>query len=182
MPRSALTTVVLLLLLALVQGCSNDHKADEARAGAAAEGPTKNSMTQGSVTSAALEPLIIGRFSSDELFQAGGGGCGLSLWEPGTSPFADGFVFFHGLGDAQAFILVDGELRRLSLSASGGEEIFGRQTDQTFTGEDGAISVQLTVVPGPQDAPEFVPVQEGRLVVRKGDRLAELAVVGDAGC
>jgi hypothetical protein len=84
--------------------------------------------------------------------------------------------------EARAFILVDGRLRRLSLSASSGEEVFGQRTDQTFTSDDGAISVRITVVFGTQEAPEVIPVREGPLVVSEGDRLAEREVVGDAGC
>ena len=127
-------------------------------------------------------PIKVGTFTTDELFAAGGGGCGMSLWPVNTNPQQEGFLFFHGLGDSKALMLFDGKMTNLSRKASQGEEFYGQQTQQVFMTEDGKISVEVTVNLGAEGEIESVNISNGTITVTAEDKTQKFSVVGDAGC
>ena len=127
-------------------------------------------------------PIEVNTFTFDKLFEAGGGGCGMTLWEPGTSPREDGALFFHGLEDAMAFMVFDGEISKLSRTSASGEDFYGQQTAQTFITGDGAIAVQVSVTLGTSGEIESVSIPEGTITINTQGQTKDIPVVGDAGC
>ncbi|MGK7937063.1 MAG: hypothetical protein AB4206_14920 [Xenococcaceae cyanobacterium] len=124
----------------------------------------------------------VGRFTTDELFEAGGGGCGMSLWKPETNPQKDGLLFFHGLEDAMSFMVFDGKMAKLNRTNSSGEDFYGQKTDQTFITEDNKITVEVKITPGAAGEIESVSIPSGTITVITEGQTQELPVVGDAGC
>ncbi len=124
----------------------------------------------------------VGTFTSDQLFEAGGGGCGMTLWKPETNPQKDGFLFFHGLEDAMSFMVFDSKMTKLNRTNSSGEDFYGQQTDQTFITEDNEITIQVKITPGAKGEIESVNIPSGTITVIKQGQTQELPVIGDAGC
>ena len=141
---------------------------------------TSTNTDAGQETSAL--PIEVNTFTFDKLFEAGGGGCGMTLWEPGTSPREDGALFFHGLEDAMAFMVFDGEISKLSRTSASGEDFYGQQTAQTFITGDGAIAVQVSVTLGTSGEIESVSIPEGTITINTQGQTKDIPVVGDAGC
>lgn len=63
-------------------------------------------------------PIMVDTFTTDELFEAGGGGCGMSLWKPDSNTQQDGFLFFNGLDESPALMVFDGEITPLRRTLS----------------------------------------------------------------
>jgi len=82
-------------------------------------------------------PVEFSTYSADELFAAGGGGCGMTLLSSGADFRTDGMLFFNGLESAKgsAFMKLNGGLRRLVRTAASGEVFYGQQTNQSFETE-----------------------------------------------
>lgn len=128
-------------------------------------------------------PIEVGVFESiNALFDAGGGGCGMSLSKTGTSPQANKTLFFHGIPENPALMIFDGQVRRLSRTAASGEEFYGQQTSQTFMTEDDAVVVQVNVALGAEGEIESVNLPEGLLTIETQGQKLNIPVVGDAGC
>ena len=130
-------------------------------------------------------PVAVGTYTSDELFAAGGGGCGMTLWEKGTNFRENGGLFFNGFsntGDGEAFVMLDSELVPLTRTAASGEAFYGQQTSQTFEAKDGAVDVDVDVTLGEPGEIESVAISEGTVTIEAEGQTKELSVVGDAGC
>ncbi|MGB3299977.1 MAG: hypothetical protein WBA76_17065 [Phormidesmis sp.] len=130
-------------------------------------------------------PIEIGTYSLDELFSAGGGGCGMTLWEADTNFREDGGLFFSGgtdQGVGKTLIVLDGEFVTLTRTAASGEEFYGQQTSQTFATEDGAVSIDVDVALGKPGEIESVNIPQGTLKIEAQGQTKEIPVVGDAGC
>lgn len=127
-------------------------------------------------------PVKVGTFTTDELFDAGGGGCGMSLWETKTNPQEAGFLFFHGLEDAKALMVFDDKMTDLTKTASQGKEFYGQTTEQTFITEDGKISIEVNVSLGAEGETESVSIPSGKITITAEDKTQEFSVTGDAGC
>ena len=127
-------------------------------------------------------PIKIGTFTTDRLFDAGGGGCGMSLWQAKTNPQQQGFLFFHGLEDAKALMVFDSKMTNLIRKSSQGKEFYGQKTEQVFITEDDKISVEVNVNFGAAGEIESVNIPSGTITVRAEDRIQQFSVVGDAGC
>ena len=127
-------------------------------------------------------PIKVGTFTTDELFDAGGGGCGMSLWQAKTNPQQEGFLFFHGLEDAKALMAFDGKMTNLMRKASQGKEFYGQKTEQVFVTEDEKISVKVNVSLGAEGEIESVNIPSGTITVTAEDKTQEFSIVGDAGC
>lgn len=127
-------------------------------------------------------PIEVGTFTTDELFDAGGGGCGMSLWKAKTNFQQAGFLFFHGLEDSPAFMVFDGKMTNLSKTAFKGENFYGQHTEQVFMTEDNKISVEVNVILGAEGEIESVSIPSGTITVTTEDKTQEFSVVGDAGC
>lgn len=176
-----------LILVLVLSGCSDSPQpgssSDNNEASPKTEIPSINTSTDtgaGKETSAL--PIAVDTFTVDELFEAGGGGCGMTLWEPETNPRVDGVIFFHGLGDAMAFMVFDSEISKLSRTAASGEEFYGQQVAQTFITEDGAITVQVNVTQGAPGEIESVSIPDGKITINTQGQTKNILVVGDAGC
>ncbi len=141
-----------------------------------AEIPNVTSQEKGNV------PIKVGTFTTDELFNAGGGGCGMSLWPAKTNPQQAGFLFFHGLEDAKALMAFDGQMTNLIRKVSQGKEFYGQKTEQVFVTEDDQISVEVNVSLGAEGEIESVNIPSGTITVTAEAQTQEFSVVGDAGC
>ncbi|ELS02472.1 hypothetical protein Xen7305DRAFT_00021860 [Xenococcus sp. PCC 7305] len=127
-------------------------------------------------------PIKVGTFTSDELFDAGGGGCGMTLWESKTDVQQAGFLFFHGIEDGAAFMVFDENLTTLSRTTAEGQEFYGQKTEQTFVTDDQAITVQVKVNLGAEGEIESVGIPNGLITVTTQGKTKEFFVMGDAGC
>ena len=127
-------------------------------------------------------PIKVGTFSTDELFDAGGGGCGMSLRQAKTNLQETGLLFFHGLEDQPAFMVFDGNMTNLIRKASQGEEFYGQKTKQVFMTEDDKVSVEVNVSLGAEGEIESVNIPSGTITVTAEDKTQEFSVMGDAGC
>ena len=81
-------------------------------------------------------PIEVGTFTTDDLFEAGGGGCGMTLWESDTNAPQTGFLLFHGIEDAAAFMVFDDKMTTLSRTVAKGKDFYGQKTEQTFVTGD----------------------------------------------
>jgi hypothetical protein len=133
-----------------------------------------------SPASPAASSPAIGTYTVDELFEAGSGGCGMTLWSSDASPQA-GFLFFNGV-DGNMLMRVDGDLVWFTRTAASGDEFYGQQTSQTFVSEDGSITVTVEVTLGEPGEIESVAIPAGTLQVEQNGQILTLPVVGDAGC
>lgn len=168
----------LILILGLFS-CSNSSPDSN-------EIATEESLITNVTTDSGKETSIlsikVGTFTTDELFEAGGGGCGMTLWKPETNPQKEGSLFFHGLEDAMSFMVFDSKMTKLNRTNSRGENFYGQQTEQTFITEDQKITVQVKITPGAEGEIESVNIPSGTITVITEGKTQELPVVGDAGC
>jgi hypothetical protein len=118
--------------------------------------------------------------TTDELFEMGSGGCGMTLWEPGAEP-QEGFLLFNDI-EGNMLMRVDGELTRFTRTDASGEEFYGQHTSQTFVSEDGNTTVTLEVTKGERGEIESFAIPEGAMQVEHNDQTVIMPVVGDAGC
>ncbi len=141
----------------------------------------ETSASDATTTASALTAVNIGKFTSDELFEAGGGGCGMSL-KTVNGNWQEGGLFFHGIENEPAFMKIDGNLVQLTRTAAQGESFYGQQTQQTFTNGDGTFLVEVLVTLGEPGEIESVNIPEGMMMVDQGGTQVEIPVEGDAGC
>ena len=130
----------------------------------------------------AIFPIEVGTFTTDELFDGGGGGCGMSLWFAKTNPQQDGFLFFHGLQDDKAFMIFEQKMTNLIRKASSGEHFYGQQTEQVFLSADSEILVEVNVNLGAEGEIESVNIPSGTISITTKGATKGFSVVGDAGC
>ena len=120
-------------------------------------------------------------FTLDELFDQGGGGCGMSLLQPNAAP-GEGFLFTNGIDDSPALMKLDGQWVMLNRTAASGEEFYGQQTSQTFESEDGTVTVQIDVSLGAVGEIESVEFADVQLQVIQDTQVVDVPAVGGAGC
>ncbi|MEB3359373.1 MAG: hypothetical protein VKK04_21790 [Synechococcales bacterium] len=124
----------------------------------------------------------VNTYTVDELFAVGAGGCGMSLWLPGTASPAETNLFFNGLEADSMWMKLDGEFVNFSRTGQSGEEFYGQFTSQTFVSPDGGTTVTVEVTLGEPGEIESISIPSGTLTIQQGNQSAELAVVGGAGC
>ena len=127
-------------------------------------------------------PIEVGTFTTDDLFEAGGGGCGMTLWESNTNAQQAGFLFFHGLEDAAAFMVFDEKITTLSRTIAEGNDFYGQKTEQTFVTDNQAITIRVNVNLGTEGEIESVNIPSGTIIVATQGKTKEFSVIGDAGC
>ncbi|MEM9447968.1 MAG: hypothetical protein AAGA75_05485 [Cyanobacteria bacterium P01_E01_bin.6] len=127
-------------------------------------------------------PVEVSTFTIDQLFDAGSGGCGMSLWEPETNAWDDGILFFHGLENDDAFMSLNGDLTQLSKTEASGDEFYGQQTSQTFMTDDGAIAVSVNAVIGTPGEIESVSIPNATIIIETQGQTQEISAIGNAGC
>jgi hypothetical protein len=129
--------------------------------------------------------LTAERFTLDELFAQGGGGCGMTLWHQDDGPRPSGYVFFNGLAqplvDVVTLMKLNGEFVHFRRIAASGDEFYGQQTSQTFVSPDNAIRLQVNVTLGQPGEIESFAV-EGSLQLKHNGETLEIPVLGSAGC
>ena len=103
-------------------------------------------------------PIEVGTFTTDELFDAGGGGCGMTLWKSDIEATQNEFLFFHGIEDAKAFIIFDNKITNLSRTVTEGQDFYGQKTAQTFATDDKKITVDVEVNLGKKGKIESVSI------------------------
>lgn len=127
----------------------------------------------------------VDRFTLDDLFAQEGGGCGMTLWHRDDGLRSPGYLFFNGLAqppaDAVALMKLNGEFIRFRRIAASGDEFYGQHTSQVFASPDNAIQLQVDVTLGEPGEIESVSV-EGTLQLQQNGDMAEIPVLGDAGC
>ncbi len=134
--------------------------------------------TNGTATTATATAPSIDAFTTDELFAAGSGGCGMTL----IPANGQGFVFFNGGAGEGMIMKLDGKLTRFRRTTGSGKEFYGQFSTQSFQSEDGATQVDVTVTPGDQAGAEVMKIDAGTLRLKRGNATKELSVKGDAGC
>lgn len=127
-------------------------------------------------------PIEVQAYSGDELFAAGGGGCGMSLWRADGN-YADGSVLFNGIGDGpQLLMKLNGKFVTFERMDGSGEEFYGQFAQQRFRNLNGDIEVTTAVELGAEGEIESVEIDQGLVVVTRNGVSQEIAVKGDAGC
>lgn len=158
-----------LILLSTLLGCSNTSDISENL------GDNTSDRQQ-------APPIEVNSFSSERLFAAGGGGCGMSLWKAEAGESNNGFLFFNGIEKNSALISLDGKITKLNRISSAGEKFYGQQTEQTFTTEDGSTIVKVNVTLGEPGEIESVNIPRGTIALERGEQNKDITVKGDAGC
>ena len=127
-------------------------------------------------------PPTVQSYSSDELFAAGSGGCGMSLWRA-EGNYNDSSVLFSGIGEGpQLLMKLDGKFNTFERMEGSGEQFYGQFAQQRFRNLAGNIEVETEVKLGAEGEIESVAIDEGRVVVTRDGVSQEIAVKGDAGC
>ncbi|WP_264327358.1 hypothetical protein [Romeriopsis navalis] len=144
--------------------------------------PVAGQPQASATANAAVAAPQVGTFTADDLFKATGGGCGMTLSQPGKSLYQGGAVFFHGMKDEPALMLLNGQLQKLQRTAASGTEFYGQTTDQTFATQDRAITIQVQVTQGKKGEIESVEIPQGVILMTSQGQTSQIAVVGDAGC
>ena len=120
-------------------------------------------------------------FTLDELFEQGGGGCGMSLLQPNAQP-GEGCLFTNGIDNPPALMKLNGQWVRLTRTEASGEEFYGQQTSQTFVSEDGAVTIEIDVSLGAVGEIESVEFADVQFKVIQDNQLIEVVATGGAGC
>ncbi len=127
-------------------------------------------------------PVEVQSYSGDELFAAGGGGCGMSLWRSEGS-YSDSSVLFSGIGEGpQLLMKLNGKFVTFERMEGNGQEFYGQFAQQRFRNLNGDIEVATEVELGAKGEIESVEIEQGRVVVTRNGVDQEIAVKGDAGC
>lgn len=127
-------------------------------------------------------PVVVQPYSGDELFAAGGGGCGMSLWRAEGS-YQDSSVLFSGFGEGpQLLMKLDGKFVAFERIEGSGKEFYGQFAQQRFRDLAGNIEVTTDVELGAEGEIESVAIDKGRVVITQDEVSQEIAVKGDAGC
>lgn len=120
----------------------------------------------------------IDSFTTDELFSAGSGGCGMTLMPAGSGDF----IFFNGLENTSMWMKLDGTMTRFRRTDASGPEFYGQSASQSFTSYDNEAQVDVRVQVGSEEGYESVNIESGTLRLKTLDGTTEIAVEGDAGC
>ena len=151
--------------------------------GAGAEGWIRGDFIDTSGQSAgggSVATVSVDGFTTDELFAAGSGGCGMTLWT--TNAGMDDYIFFNGLPDEDMWMKLDGTMTRFQRTAASGDEFYGQANFQSFVSFDGTTEVEVTVTVGTEKGYEAVNIEQGTLRLNDANGVVEKVVVGDAGC
>lgn len=130
--------------------------------------------TPPATTGAAAAPSIT-PYSVDQLFAAGGGGCGSSL-----SPTADQstLLYYRGLEGGGLFG-IDGQVVELPLTQSSGEEYYSGYESMTFS--DDTTTATVTLRFGEDAGPETRAL-DGDITITRGGVSTSASGPGSAGC
>jgi hypothetical protein len=178
--------IFVLLFTATLSACT--PKADSTAFTLARSSPTTAVSSDSPSPAAKITPEVafnIQLFTLDELFNQGGGGCGMTLWrqEDGLRP--PGYLFYNRLaqraGDEFTLMKINGEFMRFHRTAATGQEFYGQQTSQTFVNQEQTIQLQLDVALGQPGEIESFAV-EGTLQVQHHGQTLKIPVRGNAGC
>ncbi len=180
--RVAIGTILIGMLFA----CDSQSapKSEQPLATIATASPT----TSPSPTSPASPPPSatmgkpnVGSFSTDELFAQGGGGCGMTLWQPEQSQQRQ-FILFHGIDDAPMWMRIDDQMMQLQRTTATGKAFYGQKTTQSFETPDGSIKVNVNVTLGEPGEIESVSIPAATIDVEQGAKTVSIQAIGDAGC
>ena len=151
--------------------------------GSGAEGWVRGDFIDTSGQSAsggAAATVSVDGFTTDELFAAGSGGCGMTLWT--TNAGMDDYIFFNGLPEEDMWMKLDGRMTKFQRTAASGDEFYGQTNFQSFVSLDGTTEVEVTVTVGTEKGYEAVNIEQGTLRLNDANGVVEKVVVGDAGC
>ena len=127
-------------------------------------------------------PMEVQPYSTDELFAAGSGGCGMSLWRAEGS-YGNDSVLFSGMGEGpQLLMKLNGEFVTFERMEGSGPEFYGQFAQQRFRNLNGDIEVTTEVELGAKGDIESVEIDQGKVVLSRNGVTQEIAVKGDAGC
>lgn len=181
--KTILKSSFVLLLFASVSACTPQSFVSNT-SGETLSSQTSQTETNLSnitfVTEVATVPQVEG-FTIDELFDNGGGGCGMSLWKPGSNP-REATVFFNGMDENSTLMKIDGEFVKFKRTEATGEDFYGQKNSQTFVSNDGTIKVKVDVELGKKGEIESIGISQGTLQIEQAGKTVEIPVVGDAGC
>ena len=168
--------VLIWFCLGITSGCKSPSSGP---ANEAASPPLETQISEDSAEPVTELPQIES-FTTDELFEAGGGGCGMSLWSEASE--VRSFLLFNGVDDDSMLMKIDGEFVKFRRTDFAGEAFYGQYPSQTFLSEDGTIRVEVNIKQGAAGEIESVAISEGRLRLERDGNKVEFAVAGDAGC
>lgn len=119
-------------------------------------------------------------FTRDELFDAGSGGCGMTLLPVNAEQ--DQYLLFNGVESGSMKMKVNGAFVSFEKEDGEGQEFYGQQLKQTFSHAELDLIVETDVVLGEPGEIESVEISGGTVSLVSGNSREEIAVLGDAGC
>lgn len=183
------SSLLALLLVGTFSACSTQPNRVTSSPVSPTISPTSSQATSPTPTvspTAELTSLKAEPYTTDELFQQGGGGCGMALWNLESDLPPKNMLFSNGIADkpndALALMKINGKWVRLRRSDATGEDFYGQKTSQTFVSQDDTIQVQVDVNLGKPGEIESVAIDQGTLRVKQNEQVLEIPVRGGAGC
>ena len=175
--RSRLVVLGAIALSISLIACDAEEKTDQN----IENNPTETSQPANSTSPVSSPQVTWSLITLDELFEAGSGGCGMSLWPAGSKP-QEGLMFFNGIDPGTMLMKINGEFVNFERESGAGEEFYGQQLQQTFSNAELDLIVETDVALGVLGEIESVEISSGTLSLVSGESREEIAVVGDAGC
>lgn len=183
--RIVIGTILLGMLLACDSPSTPKAEQPPETVATAAPPPPPSPIVSASPTPAAPETTVaqpnVGSFSTDELFAQGGGGCGMTLWQPELVQQGQ-YLLFHGMDDAPMWMRIDDQMVQLQRTAATGEAFYGQKTTQSFATTDGRVQVDVNVTLGEPGEIESVSIPAATVDVKQGAKTVAIKAIGDAGC
>ena len=176
-PRTLLMGLGAIALSLSLIACNAEDKTDQNPE----NNTTETSQPANSVSPASTPKVTWSLITLDELFDAGSGGCGMSLWPAGSKP-QEGLMFFNGIDSGSMLMKINGQFVNFEKESGVGEEFYGQHLQQTFSNADLDLIVETDVVLGELGEIESVEISSGTVSLISGESREEIAVVGDAGC
>jgi hypothetical protein len=184
--KTLLSSMSALLLTATLSACTSE--ANQATLNSSSPSLTTSASLNSPAAIASVTPestFDIELFTMDQLFNQGGGGCGMTLWKQKDGLRPPGYLFYNRLaqtaGNEFTLMKIGGKFVRFRRTAATGQEFYGQQTSQTFISQDETIQLQVDVKLGqPGEIESFVV--EGTLRAQHNGQTVKIPVRGSAGC
>lgn len=182
-----LASILTLLLVGGLSACSPKSNRPSNPSESTPPTPAPSEAIQSPMPTINADAAIsVTSFTVDQLFEQGGGGCGMSLWQPEAGLRPAGLLFFNRAhqkeSDAFTLMQINGEFVRFRRIGATGQAFYGQKTSQTFTSQDGKIQLQVNVQLGQPGEIESIAIAQGTIQITLNAKTLTIPVQGDAGC